>query len=81
MANVAQTNNVAVGGFNPLRVIDTFFSNLSASYSKSRQFRATYNELSALSARELADLGISRSDIARIAYEAAYENEVSEFKR
>lgn len=35
-------------------------------------FRRTYNELNALSSRELNDLGIARSMITRLAYEAAY---------
>lgn len=35
-------------------------------------FRATVNELNALSARDLADLGLARSDIHRVAVEAAY---------
>lgn len=36
-----------------------------------KRYSRTVNELSALSNRELADLGISRSDILRIAREAA----------
>ncbi len=36
-------------------------------------FNQTYAELSVLSQRELDDLGIARSDIARIAREAAAE--------
>ena len=35
------------------------------------RYKRTVNELQALSNRELADLGISRADIARIAKEAA----------
>jgi uncharacterized protein YjiS (DUF1127 family) len=35
-------------------------------------FRRTYAELNALSARELDDLGISRSEIGHIAWESAY---------
>lgn len=35
-------------------------------------YRQTFNELSALSDRELADLGVARSELARVAYEAAY---------
>lgn len=35
-------------------------------------YYTTVNELSSLSTRELADLGIHRSEIKRIAYEAAY---------
>lgn len=41
-------------------------------WSRYRVFRSTYDELSALSTRELDDLGISRSMITRLAYEAAY---------
>lgn len=37
-----------------------------------RIYRTTLGELSALSNRELADLGMSRSELRRIAYEAAY---------
>ena len=36
-----------------------------------RSFRKTYNELSALTERELNDLGIARADISRIARDAA----------
>lgn len=35
-------------------------------------FRSTYKELSNLSSRQLADIGIDRSMITRIALEAAY---------
>lgn len=38
-----------------------------------RAYRATFTELSHLSDRELEDLGIWRTDISRIAREAAYE--------
>lgn len=37
-----------------------------------RVFNRTVRELSALSSRELADLGLSRSMITRVAIEAAY---------
>ncbi len=36
-----------------------------------RRYSRTVTELQALSSRELADLGIARSDIGRIAREAA----------
>ncbi|MBF9034490.1 DUF1127 domain-containing protein [Rhodobacterales bacterium HKCCE2091] len=42
-----------------------------------RVFRQTFNELNALSDRELADLGIARSMISRIAYDAAYGEEIN----
>lgn len=38
-----------------------------------RAYSATFNELARLSDRDLADLGIARSDIVRIAKEAATE--------
>lgn len=37
-----------------------------------RKFNATKRELNALSNRELADLGLTRSNINSIAYEAIY---------
>ncbi len=36
-------------------------------YNNWKRFRQTYDELSALTNRELDDLGIARSDIARYA--------------
>ena len=43
-----------------------------ADYAKWRTYRTTVNELSALSNRDLADLGLSRSMISSVAHEAAY---------
>ncbi|WP_420819936.1 DUF1127 domain-containing protein [Ruegeria marisrubri] len=40
-------------------------------YTRHRVYRQTVNELSALSNRELADLGLHRSMIRRIAMQAA----------
>ena len=40
--------------------------------AKRKVFRATYHELSSLTDRDLSDLGISRSNIKRLALEAAY---------
>lgn len=42
--------------------------------SRARIYRTTMASLNELSGRELADLGIHRSEIKRIAYEAAYKN-------
>ena len=39
--------------------------------AQNRAFRATFDELDRLSDRELADLGIARSNIKGIAYEAS----------
>ena len=49
------------------------FGQTRRAYQQNRRFRATYNELSNLTARELNDLGIARSDIASVARTAANE--------
>ena len=43
-----------------------------AKYAQYRVYRETLTELNALSGRELADLGLNRSMLKRIALEAAY---------
>ncbi|KKL11090.1 hypothetical protein LCGC14_2549290 [marine sediment metagenome] len=48
------------------------FANAGESLERYRLYRRTLNELSALSNRELADLGVHRSAIRSIAHEAAY---------
>jgi uncharacterized protein YjiS (DUF1127 family) len=52
--------------------VSSFFSELGEMYQRYRVFKQTMNELNALSSRELADLGIHRSMITRVALEAAY---------
>jgi uncharacterized protein YjiS (DUF1127 family) len=49
----------------------TMFEVLKSRYSSWKRYARTVKELESLSSRELADLGISRSDIQRIAREAA----------
>ncbi|WP_188906407.1 DUF1127 domain-containing protein [Aureimonas endophytica] len=44
--------------------------NLVRSYSNWRRYRETCSELNRLSQRELADLGIARSDIPTVARKA-----------
>lgn len=48
-------------------------SQLGAALARRRVYRTTVNELRALSNRELADLGLHRSMIKRIALDAANE--------
>lgn len=43
-------------------------------YTRNRMYRQTVNELSSLSARELADLGLHRSMIKRVALQAAADH-------
>jgi len=46
--------------------------NLFRSFNNWRRYRTTVNELSRLSAHELNDLGIRRSEISTIARKAAH---------
>lgn len=46
------------------------FETLRSRYAKWQRYSRTVSELEALSERELADLGIARSDITRIARQA-----------
>jgi uncharacterized protein YjiS (DUF1127 family) len=46
--------------------------NFKAHRAQRRLYRQTFSELNALSSRELADLGINRTMVKSIAYEAAY---------
>lgn len=52
--------------------IAVFFKGLQEARQRRRVYRQTVAELSALTSRELSDLGINRTMISRIAYEAAY---------
>ena len=49
-----------------------FRAQLAENAAKRKTFRTTLSELESLTNRDLADLGISRSMIKGIAYEAAY---------
>jgi uncharacterized protein YjiS (DUF1127 family) len=69
MAYAASTNGLSTGVFGGIAKL---YNAVVAELHNRRVYFATKNELSALSARDLDDLGISRSDINRIAYEAAY---------
>lgn len=61
----------------PVGFGNSFFGGIAASFktrmARQKVFRQTYNELSSLNDRELSDLGMSRSNIRSIAWEAAQE--------
>jgi len=48
------------------------YKSAATRFACNRVYRQTVSELSALSNRELTDLGLSRSTIKRTAFEAAY---------
>ncbi|NUB43787.1 DUF1127 domain-containing protein [Fertoebacter nigrum] len=52
--------------------VATLVKSVKDGLQRRRIYSQTVRELNALTARELADLGIHRSSIARIAMEAAY---------
>lgn len=54
-----------------IRQLGGFVAALREAWRRRQVYRRTYAELSALSTRELSDLGISRSMISRLAQEAA----------
>jgi len=54
--------------------VRALFANTLDNAARRKVYRTTVTELNNLSGRELADLGIHRSEIKRIAYEAAYLN-------
>ena len=53
--------------------ISEMMANLSERRAKNRVYRTTLSELSNLSNRDLADLGMSRTMIKSVAYQAAYK--------
>ncbi len=63
---VLKTSNTAPMAADWLQSLKTRFRNY-------REYRNTVNELSALPDRELADLGLHRAELQRIAYQAVYE--------
>ena len=53
--------------------LSDFRSNLAERFAQYRTYRTTLNELAMLTDRELADMGMHRSNIREIAFEAAYK--------
>ena len=68
MATFADT--LAPAGFS-VRFAEGFKS-LATRFAKRRQYSVTVRELSALTTRELTDLGIARVDIQEIAFQRAF---------
>ncbi|MEP1198444.1 DUF1127 domain-containing protein [Tateyamaria sp.] len=56
--------------------IADYFHTAAARHAKRRIYKTTLGELSALGNRDLADLGINRSEIKRLAWEAAEKAKV-----
>ncbi len=52
----------------------TLVAALRIRYARWKLYRETVSEMSSLSNRELADLGLHRSELKRVAYMAVYES-------
>ena len=65
-------NDRALGGASLGQTLSTLKANLAQRFAQFRAYRTTLNELSQLSDRELADMGIHRANIGAIARDAAY---------
>ncbi|PPB81118.1 uncharacterized protein YjiS (DUF1127 family) [Albidovulum inexpectatum] len=69
---MAYSNTIRTADHGLIDQIRNLVSNLRDAHRRYKMYRQTVRELSALSDRELNDLGISRSSIRSIAIEAAY---------
>lgn len=72
---MAYFNDIARRGDMVERLLGTvarFFDAAAQRHATRRIYRTTLSELSELTNRELADLGLHRSELKRIAWEAAY---------
>ncbi|MGL4414180.1 DUF1127 domain-containing protein [Roseinatronobacter monicus] len=68
MAHIVENLGVSLGNTGFRSMIER----IGARFKQRSVYNRTHAELSQLSTRELDDLGISRSMISRLAYEAAY---------
>lgn len=69
MANTTQYTTPRGTIFTPLT---SWVHTLRDRFARHQNYRRTYNELSALSAHQLADLGLHRSTVRQAAYQAVY---------
>jgi uncharacterized protein YjiS (DUF1127 family) len=60
-----------VAGSKPFSRTAALFGAIALKMRKHRAYRQTFNELSTMTSRDLADLGMCRSDFRRISREAA----------
>ncbi len=69
---ISQSNQLSITAFNHLRVWWVALKDAETIYQQRRaRYKETYKKLSALSDRDLADMGTSRSNIAKLAKEEA----------
>ncbi|MDA8586472.1 DUF1127 domain-containing protein [Rhodobacteraceae bacterium] len=66
-------NEVTVSPTGQTGRLTEFFRGLARRHGQYRVYRQTLSELQNLSSRELADLGLHRSVLRSVAYQAAYD--------
>lgn len=71
---MAYVNTTRASGFGLIERIQEFRATAAENAAKRKIYRQTVRELSILTDRELADLGLGRSQIKSIAMEAANGN-------
>ncbi|WP_298857550.1 DUF1127 domain-containing protein [uncultured Sulfitobacter sp.] len=64
------TDTNATASTQPSRIA-AFFDAIALKMRQRKAYRQTYNELCTMTARDLADLGMSRADFRRMSTEAA----------
>lgn len=69
-----ETNTLGAVGSGILDRVNALITEYRAKAARRKIYRNTLRELSALSHRELCDLGLNHSEIKRVAYQAAYES-------
>lgn len=55
-------------------IVRTKIAEVKESLARRAEYRAVYNQLAAMTDRDLADIGISRGMIEDVAHQAAYKN-------
>ena len=68
---MAYINITRTAGFNLTERFNTLRAEIATRVARRAAFRQTFNELSAMTDRELADIGVARCAIAGIAREAS----------
>lgn len=53
--------------------LSSMLIDIRARFARRNVYKTTFRELASLSDRELSDLGLNRTMIRRVAYQAAYE--------
>lgn len=69
----------AASWFNFSAIVD-YFRDLKRNYETHKNIRHTIKELSALTDKELADIGLARGDIWSVAHEVYYDNRLESNK-